>query len=160
MGRTVLVVLTAAASSGHGMDAGKLPVCSNRLISSVVRRTGCTLGDTRCWLRSGGFCTDHVEHRLGARRAASAMRFDPVTPEAVRPGDVAVFSARVHYAYVEAVIRDERGRPRGVEVSEYNFGTCWVDRETMVTEQYKVLTRRSVALADVDGGFLRVRTAR
>ncbi len=156
----LLVALMAASGNGHGTDAGKLPVCSNRLIGSVVKRAGCTLGDARCWLRSGGFCTDHVEKRLGAERPASGTRFDPVRPEEVRPGDVAVFSARAHYAYVEAVVRGQGGTPLAVDLSEYNFGACWVDKETMVTDQYKVLSRRSVALAEVDGGFLRARTAR
>lgn len=152
----LLVALGVAAASGHG-DAAKLPVCGNRAIGTVVRRVGCTLGDARCWLRSGGFCTDHVEQRLAGPGARGAMQLNPVRKEEVRPGDVALFSARAHYAYVEAVVRDARGKPSAVEVSEFNFGTCWVDKEMMVTDQYKVLNRRSVPLADVDGGFLRAR---
>jgi hypothetical protein len=155
----LLLALTAAAASGHGDDAGKLPVCGNRVIGAVVKRVGCTLGDARCWLRSGGFCTDHVEQRLVRGRARGTMQLNPVRREEVRPGDVAQFSARAHYAYVEAVIRDGRGKPLAVELSEFNFGTCWVDKDILVTDQYKVLNRRSVSLADVDGGFLRARPA-
>ena len=153
----LLVALGVAAASGHGGDAGRLPVCGNRVIGAVVRRIGCTLGDARCWLRSGGFCTDHVEQRLAGPRGRGAMQLAPVSPQEVRPGDVALFGARAHYAYVEAVVRDTRGNPTAVELSEFNFGTCWVDKEMMVTDQYKVLNRRSVSLADVDGGFLRAR---
>lgn len=153
----VLVVL-AAGPSGHELDAGRLPVCSNRLVGSVVRRTGCTVGDGRCWIRSGGFCTHHVERRLGASGPLDGMRLERVGPEDVRAGDIAVFSSRAHYAYVEAVVKDERGRPIAVDVSEYNFGTCWVDKEFMVTDRYKLLHRRAgIALRDVDGGFLRAR---
>jgi hypothetical protein len=43
-----------------------------------------------------------------------------------------------------------------VDLGEFNFGTCWVDAESMVTDQYKLLNRRrGVAISDVDGGFLR-----
>jgi hypothetical protein len=123
------------------------------VINQVVKRAGCTLGDARCWYRSGGFCNDWVERRLGKGRAAKAT---PIDLAAVRKGDVAVFASRAHFAYVERVVRDAGGKPVAVDLSEYNFGACWVDAESMVTEKYKLVNRRSnVPVRDVDGGFLR-----
>jgi hypothetical protein len=120
----------------------------------VVKRSGCTLGDVRCWYRSGGFCTDYVAQRLGKERAARAAPIDRAT---VKKGDVAVFASRAHMALVEAVVRDGQGRPVAVDLAEFNFGTCWVDPESMVTDRYKLLSRRrGVPLGDVDGGFRRV----
>lgn len=153
-----LLIALVVATGGHEFNAGALPVCSNRVIGAVVKRARCTLGDTRCWLRGGGFCMDHVEGRLKLGGPAADARFDSVQPGDVRAGDVAVFNARAHYAYVEAVVRDPGGRPVAVDLSEYNYGTCWVDRDLMVTDHYKLLNRRAaVALREVDGGFLRAR---
>ncbi len=150
---TLALTLATAASGGHARSAGDLPVCSNRVVNQVVKRVGCTVGDTRCWLRSGGFCTDYVERRLGKGRAAQATR---IQPDEVRVGDLAVFASRAHMALVEAVIRDGRGRPVAVDVAESNYGTCWVDGDALVTEKYGLVNRRrSVALRDVDGGFSR-----
>jgi hypothetical protein len=158
--RLALAVLALAANGVHDNDLHVLPVCSNRTIVAAVRRTGCTLGDGRCWGTSRGFCNDYVEKRLAADGAPSPQRLERIRPEEVRPGDVAQFSARAHYAYVERVVKDESGKPVAVSLAEYNFGTCWVDREFLVTDQYKVENRRpSVPLREVDGGFLRVRRA-
>jgi hypothetical protein len=151
-----LLAMALAAGEGHDSNAGNLPVCSNAVINQVVKRVGCTLGDTKCWTRSGGFCGDHVEARIAATRPGEKLRLAGIRPEEVVKGDVAVFASRAHYAYVEAVIRDEGGRPVAVNLSEFNFGTCWVDEGLMVTEQYKQVGRRNrVALRDIDGGFLR-----
>lgn len=156
----LLVALAVSASDGHGLDAGVLPVCSNRVINQVVERAGCTVGDTRCWYRSGGFCTDYVERKVATDRPGKALSLGKIGLEEVEKGDVAVFVSRAHYAYVEGVIKDKAGRPVAVDVSEYNFGTCWVDKEAMVTEKYKAVNRRSrVAVAEVDGGFMRPRPA-
>ncbi len=149
----VALALAASAAGGHARNAGKLPVCANRVINQVVKRAGCTVGDTRCWIRSAGFCTDYVEKRLGKARAGQATRIGPAE---VEKGDVAVFASRAHMAVVEAVVKDGRGRPVAVDLSEYNYGTCWVDGDALVTERYGVVSgRRGVALHDVDGGFLR-----
>jgi hypothetical protein len=156
----LLVALAVSASDGHGLDAGALPVCSNRVINQVVKRAGCTVGDTRCWYRSGGFCTDYVERKVAADRPGRALSLGKIGLEEVDKGDVAVFVSRAHYAYVEGVLRDKAGRVVAVDVSEYNFGTCWVDKEAMVTEKYKAVNRRSrVAVTEVDGGFMRPRPA-
>jgi hypothetical protein len=153
----VWAVLLASAGSGHALNAGALPVCSNRVINDVVKRAGCTVGDRRCWNRSGGFCGDYVEERIRASPSGKAMgRLENIRLEEVREGDVAVFLSRAHYAYVERVSRDGAGRPVAVDLSEYNFGTCWVDRDVMVTDRYKIVSRRAgVPLREVDGGFLR-----
>jgi hypothetical protein len=151
----VLSALSLAAAGGHALDAGNLPVCSNRVVKDVVKRVGCTLGDSRCWSRRGGFCADYVDARIGAERRAGGKPRS-IRPEEVRAGDIAVFTARAHYAYVERVVKDASGRPLAVDLSEYNFGSCWVDREFLVTDQYKIVNRRAgVALRDVDGGFQR-----
>lgn len=153
----VLVALATSAGEGaHAADAGVLPVCSNRVVNEVVKRAGCTLGDGRCWARSGGFCTDWVEARVAAAAGGKAMRLEAVDPEQVRKGDVAVFAGRAHYAYVERVVVGAGGNAVAVDVSEYNFGRCWVDEEAMVTDQYEVVSRRrGIPVAEVDGGFMR-----
>jgi hypothetical protein len=154
---TLILALLAAQVAGHEAGPAELPTCSNRVVNDVVRRVGCTLGDQACWARSGGFCTDHVERRLGA---AAGSALDPVEPSAVRAGDIAAFAARAHYAVVERVVRDAAGAPVAVDLSESNFGSCWIDRALMITRDYKQVTRRrGVPLDEVDGGFLRARGA-
>jgi hypothetical protein len=154
-------LLAVSATAAPRLGAGTLPVCSNRVIVEVVKRVGCTLGDVRCWNTRGGFCNDYVEERIRAERPVEAFDMGPVAPGQVAKGDVAVFLARAHYAYVEAVVRDRSGRAVAVDVAEYNYGTCWVDKNAMVTEKYKLLNRRvAVPIQDVDGGFLRHRRDR
>jgi hypothetical protein len=148
--------MALGSGDGHQSNAGELPVCRNRVINEVVKRAGCTVGDTRCWNRGGGFCMDYVERRTAGKGSAAPARRVEVKGEEVRSGDVAVFRSRAHYAFVERVIKGEDGRPVAVDLSEFNFGTCWVDEDAMITDQYKLLNRRlGVPLRDVDGGFLR-----
>lgn len=137
-------------------SAADLPVCSNRVINEVTTRMGCTIGDSRCWLTSGGFCTDYVEKKARRGPAGKQVQLKPIKPGEVKKGDIAQFASRAHYSYVEGVVKDRNGKPLAVNLSEYNFGTCWVDEQSMVTEKYKVINRRNgVPLGDVDGGFLR-----
>lgn len=152
------VAALAVAAGGHGADAGSLPPCANRVINAVVKRAGCTVGDTRCWTRSGGFCTDWVEKRVAAvtRRPVKDLRLAPIAPEQVAKGDLAVFASRAHTAFVERVLKDGQGRAVAVDLSEYNFGSCWVDPAAMATEKYGVVGRRlAVPIGEVDGGFQR-----
>jgi hypothetical protein len=154
----VLASLVALVAAANAPASAGIPVCSNRTIREVVKRTGCTLGDKRCWVSAGGYCTDHVERMIRALEPARPVELVSVGPGDVRKGDVALFLARTHYAYVERVVSDGHGRPVSVDLSELNYGTCWVDVELMVTDQYKVVNRRlRVPLRDVDGGFLRPR---
>lgn len=162
---SVLPALAALAvtAGAHGADAGNLPPCANRVINEVVKRAGCTVGDTRCWTRRGGFCTDWVEKRVVAvsKRPAKDLRLVPVAPAQVAKGDLAVFASRAHTAFVERVVKDAQGRAAAVDLSEYNFGSCWVDPAAMATEKYGLLGRRlGVPLAAVDGGFQRPIPAR
>lgn len=159
----LLATLVVTAGAGHATDAGNLPHCANRVIAEVVKRARCTVGDTRCWTRSGGFCTDWVEKRAAAvtKRPVKDLRLVQVAAELVAKGDLAVFAARAHTAFVERVARDPQGRAVAVDLSEYNFGTCWVDPGAMATEKYGVVGRRlGVPLAEVDGGFQRPVPAR
>lgn len=155
IGEAVLWALVAA-SGAHDANAGDLPACSNRVVRQTAERAGCLVGDARCWARRGGYCTDHVEAQLRARAPGPPARLSPVAPADVREGDVAVFVGRAHYAYVERVSRGADGVPVSVEVSEANYGTCWVDARAMVTDTYGRVTRRSVPVGAVDGGFLRL----
>lgn len=151
------------AIGGHGADAGSLPACPNKVINQVVQRAGCTVGDTRCWTRKGGFCTDWVEKRASevTKRPLKDLHLQPVAPGQVAKGDLAVFASRAHTAFVERVAKDRQGRAVAVDLSEYNFGTCWVDPGAMATEKYGVLGRRlGVPLGEVDGGFQRPVVAR
>lgn len=152
----VIAGIVLSSNPDHRANAGELPICENRLINEVVKRSGCTVGDARCWTRRGGFCTDHVEQAVRAGRRDQRLELKPVLASEVQRGDVAVFAARAHYAVVEKVIRDEGGAPVAVDLSEENYGDCWVDEQSMVTDKYKVLSRRSgVPMEQVDGGFLR-----
>lgn len=153
---TSALLLALVAGAGDG----RRPHCPNRVVNEVVRRAGCTVGDLRCWYRSGGFCYDWVERRVLESLPGKADGTTAVAAGEVAPGDVAVFVASAHYAYVERVVRDAAGRPVAVDLSEYNFGSCWVDEDAMVTETYGVPRRRAgVPLSAVDGGFLRPRRA-
>lgn len=150
----------ALAAPPPAMVGAKLPFCPNRVIREVVKRAGCTVGDTGCWNRGGGTCMDWVLKRRGGG-ARDGSDLVPIRAEDVRPGDVAVFMARIHFALVDRVVRDASGRPVAVDLSEYNHGTCWVDEDALVTERYGLLDRRrGVPLAEVDGGFVRAPGAR
>ena len=140
------------------LSAADLPVCTNRAINEVTRRVGCTVGDNNCWLvKGGGFCIDYVERMTNIVKAGGAKKvLRPVPAREVRKGDIAQFNFRAHFAYVESVVKGGDGIPVAVNVSEYNYGTCWVDQDLMVTDTYKVVTRRSgIPIDRVDGGFLR-----
>lgn len=149
----MFTLFSVGATSGFCDDV--LPVCNNRTISEVTKRVGCTVGDSKCWLLSGGFCTDYVQKKAG--KSGKPGDWIAIMPMNVRKGDIAVFYTRVHYAYVESVIKDKQGKPVSVNLSEYNFGTCWVDEQLMVTDKYKLVNKRSnIPLHFVDGGFLRI----
>jgi hypothetical protein len=133
-----------------------LPICSNRTINEVTKRIGCTVGDSKCWLSKGGFCTDYVQKKTNPGRSGKGYTWMPVQPGDVKKGDIAVFNSLPHYAFVESVVRDKQGKPVAVDVSEYNFGTCLVDEQIMVTDKYKKVNMRSgIPLNVVDGGFIR-----
>jgi len=156
---TVLASLALVLSGSAPRSGGRLPVCSNRTIHEVAKRTGCALGDLRCWASSHGYCNDWVERRLLEGAPAGRLELVPVATAEVRRGDVALFAARGHYAFVERVVADRSGRPVAVDLSEYNYGTCWVDTDLLVTDQYGTMHRRlGVPLGTVDG-FLRARPA-
>ena len=148
------LLLLLASSLAYADD---LPDCSNRVVNTVMKRSGCTVGDPKCWFANGGFCMDYVQKRTGARKSFQPGQWRQVAPAMIRKGDVAqFFMPRAHLAFVEKVNRDKEGRPRSIDVAEFNYGTCWVDRDTMVTDTYKVVTRRSgIPISRVDGGFLR-----
>jgi hypothetical protein len=150
------LVLTAffMLSASH-VSYAELPVCGNRVINEVTKRVGCTVGDAKCWLTKGGMCTDYIQ-KMTTQPGKAIQLNNKVRPEDVRKGDIAQFFSRAHYAYVESVVKDKNGKPIAVNVSEYNYGACWVDQSTMVTDQYKTVNRRfGIPLGDVDGGFLR-----
>lgn len=153
---TVLLLAVLVSISFRFVSADELPVCSNRTINEVTNRVGCTVGDTKCWLSKGGFCTDYVQKKLNLVQSGKEVVWTPVQQGDVRKGDIAVFNYQAHYAYVESVVRDKQGRLVSVNVSEYNFGTCLVDEQVMVTDKYKKVNLRSgVPLSVVDGGFIR-----
>ena len=153
----MVVLLALYVCAGFQISyAEMLPVCSNRTIAEVTTRTGCTIGDSRCWLTKGGFCTDYVESKARRGRTGKARQFKKIRLQEVKKGDIAQFNARAHVAYVEGVVTDKNGKPVAVNVSEYNYGVCWVDEETMVTDKYKVVNKRAgIPLGSVDGGFFR-----
>jgi hypothetical protein len=150
------MVAAATLSGARAAEEEDLPFCPNRKIREVVKRVGCTLGDRSCWLTAGGFCTDWIQRRIAAREPGAKVELVDVDAAEVRPGDVAVFLERAHYAWIERVTRDRAGRPVALELSEFNFGSCWIDDELMITDRYGTAARRSgVPIAAVDGGFRR-----
>lgn len=153
--KLLFALLTTIMIGAAPVIASELPVCSNRVINEVTTRVGCTVGDANCWLTSGGFCTDYVEKMA---RRGQKVQLKPINAGDVRKGDIARFASRAHYSYVEKVVKGKNGKPVAVNLSEYNFGTCWVDEQSMVTEKYKVVNKRQgVPIGNVDGGFLRPR---
>ena len=156
-GKRVLVLLAVVLFAGvQASRAAGLPVCSNRVVSDVMKRTGCSIGDKRCWLSKGGYCTDYIRITTGNGQPGDADQWARVLPEDVRKGDVARFRSRLHFAYVESVQSDKNGKSVAVDLSEYNYGDCWVDRENLVTDKYMMVNKRSgVALGSVSGGFWR-----
>jgi hypothetical protein len=160
MRRVSVLIFLAVLSNCLGVSSARaellLPVCSNRIINEVTKRVGCTVGDPKCWLSRGGFCTDYVQKKLLLDRSDRKVTWVPVQPGDVRKGDIAVYNSIPHYAYVERVVRDKQGKPVAVDVSEYNFGDCLVDEQVMVTDKYKkVNTRSAIPLNAIDGGFMR-----
>lgn len=152
----VSIIIVLACLCSHSAGAAVLPFCSNRTINEVTSRIGCTVGDKKCWLSKEGFCTDYLNKMTVQSGKKANGVWTPVRPVDVRKGDIAIFNSRTHYSYVESVVRDKKGKPVAVNVSEFNFGTCWVDDQAMVTDQYKVRNNRAgVPLASVDGGFWR-----
>jgi len=150
--KKLILPLVFLFTSVHLCYADELPVCSNRVINEVTKRVGCTVGDSRCWLTKGGFCMDYVQKK----HPGKAKQWQPISVDVIRKGDVAQFNSRPHYALIDKVVKDRQGKPVAINVSEYNYGTCWVDEQTMVTDKYMVVNRRSgIAVGSVDGGFLR-----
>ncbi|HEY6872937.1 MAG TPA: hypothetical protein VI298_09455 [Geobacteraceae bacterium] len=155
-GYALIACLVAALAGSQVVRAAELPFCSNHVINEVVARTGCTVGDTGCWVSGGGFCTDYVEKMTRRGKNGQPPKLRPIPASQVRKGDVAQFNARAHMAYVERVVRDGNGQPVAVDLSEYNYGKCLVDDQALVTDTYKIRTTRSgVPVKSVDGGFLR-----
>lgn len=154
--RPVSALLALFMFAGSQRCYADLPVCSNRVINEVTSRVGCTVGDPRCWLSKGGFCYDYVEKKLFPNQSGKAIKLKNIKPGDVKKGDVAFFVSHAHYAFVESVVKDKRGKPVAVNVSEYNYGSCWVDQASLVTDKYKKVNKRiGLSLSKVDGGFLR-----
>jgi hypothetical protein len=151
--RIIFVVVYLFTCVGTA-PAVTLPVCSNRVINEVTGRIGCTIGDSKCWLNKGGFCTDYVNKMTKQKKTNSNWK--PVSTSNIRRGDIAQFNSRAHYAFVERVITDGNRRPVAIDVSEYNYGDCWIDEDMLVTDKYmKINKRTAIPLIDVDGGFFR-----
>jgi len=156
--KLVLVVSAFFILTASRLCYAYLPVCSNSVINAVTARVGCTVGDPKCWLSKGGFCYDYIQKMTMQRQSGKKYQLKKIQSEDVKKGDVAQFNSQAHYAYVESVVRDKSGKAVAVNLSEYNYGACWVDESSMVTDKYKKVNRRSgLPLNNVDGGFLRVR---
>ena len=156
--KRVLIFLAVFFAAGAQVCCAELPVCSNRIVNNVMTRVGCAVGDTRCWLSKGGYCTDYVQKMTGHGQPGDADRWNRINPGDVKKGDVALFISFMHFAYVEGVVNDKEGRPVAVNLSEYNYGACWVDQANMVTDKYKTVNKRpGIPLGKVDGGFWRPR---
>lgn len=154
--KKMILSLVFLFTSVHLCYAAELPVCSNRVINAVTARVGCTVGDSKCWFSKGGFCTDYIEKKAWNGQTGKAINLIKINSSDVKKGDVAQFNFRAHYAYVESVIRGKGGQPVAVNLSEYNYGTCWIDESSMVTDKYMKMNKRlGLPLSKVDGGFLR-----
>lgn len=153
----IAVLLAVFAFVSAGICLGQsLPDCGGDAINEVTKRIGCTVGDAACWLSKGGYCTDYIEIKTPRPQSGKPPRWEKISAGSVEKGDVAVFLSLSHYAYVESVTRDGGGRPISLDLSEYNYGGCWVDRSNMVTDKYKTVNKRyGVDPNIVDGGFLR-----
>ncbi len=154
--KRVLVLLAFFILIGSNLCYADLPVCSNSVINAVTTRVGCTVGDPKCWLSKGGFCYDYIQKMAMHGQSGKEYQLKNIKSEDVKRGDVAQFNSQAHYAYVESVVKDKSGKPVAVNLSEYNYGTCWVDESSMVTDKYKKVNKRlGLPMSKVDGGFLR-----
>ncbi len=101
-----------------------------------------------------GYCTDYITQRMG-RRPSGDPRTWPLNRDLskIREGVAVVFAELTssgHVAYVERVIRDTKGIPVALEVSEMNYARGirpGTPPSCLVTNNFGVVTRRTFRIA-------------
>ena len=101
-----------------------------------------------------GYCTDYIGQRIG-KRPRGDPRTWPLNRDVsqIRDGVAVVFAGLTssgHVAYVESVIRDNKGNPVALKVSEMNYakGTkAGTPPSCLVTPNFGNITQRTFSLA-------------
>ncbi|MBF0231796.1 MAG: hypothetical protein HQK65_01985 [Desulfamplus sp.] len=132
--------------------------CLFLFTNSYAGNCGCTaqhkINDCSCWIKCGGYCTSYIKLKTGKQQSGNANQWTSnIKSSDVKKGCVAIFKSKCHVAYVEEVIKDKKGKPESVKISEYNYGPNWVDKNCIVTDKYGIVTTRTVKINTVDGGF-------
>lgn len=113
-------------------------------------------GDCSCWIKAGGYCTAYIKNKTGKSQHGDANTWTSnIQSSQVKKGDVAIFRSLTHVAYIEDVIKDKKGKPVSVKISEYNWGPKKIDKDCIVTDKFGVVNHRTVDIGKVDGGFWR-----
>jgi len=100
---------------------------------------------------SHGYCTDYVEHRLGARQGGDGGSWSGnINSDDVQSNDVAIFDFGTygHVAVVDSVSVDGED----ITISEWNWGGCGTDKcdsACAVTDTYGETTSRIIAKSAV-----------
>jgi hypothetical protein len=105
-----------------------------------------------------GYCTDYVNSKIRKRQRGDAKDWPSNQDKYwAHGGDIAIFRNENHVAYVERVTqRYSDGRTREVEISEWNYGRGWTDRQCLVTSNFGKKTVRKINVTSSQVEFLRV----
>lgn len=115
-----------------------------------------------------GYCTDYVNSRISPRQGGDGGSWPSNMPgSAVQAGDVAIFRAIQHVAYVEEVTgRGAGGEALSVRVSEMNYARGvkpGTPTSCLVTPNFGVRTTRVIAVSSAEfmrpGGYRALRMA-
>ncbi|HZS46011.1 MAG TPA: CHAP domain-containing protein [Blastocatellia bacterium] len=106
------------------------------------------------YLSEGGYCTDYIKFRTGKKQSGDAhLWVGNVNVKDARAGDVAIFPYAAdgfgHVAYIERANKDSRGNPVSFYISEWNYGSQWVDRACAVTNLFHKPNYRTVQINQV-----------
>jgi hypothetical protein len=94
--------------------------------------------------RMSGTAVDYVNSRIAPHHLVDQPWnwLANVPRDQVRVGDVAIFRAENHAAYVERVHYDPQGHALTIDIAEMNYGSKWVDRRCLITDRFNFVSRR------------------
>jgi surface antigen len=128
----------------------KIPHIIFALVLGANFLTVASFAQNKCAKYFGkGYCVDYIKNRVGKKQSGDAATWSGnIDPKSVQPGDVAIFNSPApygHVAVVERVIYERNtDRPYQVEISEWNWGAQWVDKDCAVTNMFAKQSRRMV----------------
>ena len=100
-----------------------------------------------------GYCTDYIFDQTGQRQSGDAKNWaGDHNLSLLKKGDVAIFDFGTygHVALVETVNRDSAGTPVSVDLSEWNYGSTYVNEACAVTNAFGVRgTRNGISVSNI-----------